>query len=442
MLDSLSNALKNSIRKLIGAPLIDEKSVNEFIKDLQRALIKSDVNVKLVLEFTKNLKSRILEEKRKSISREFIVKTLYDELVKIIGKGEEIQINKRPYKIVLVGLFGSGKTTTAAKIAKFYSKRGLKVALLALDTFRPAAYQQLKQLGESIHTKVFGEEGEKNPIKIIKKFEEEFKKYDIIISDTSGRNALDKEMIEEIKNINKELKPDEELLVISADIGQGAKEQAEAFKQIGISGVIITKMDGSAKGGGALTACYIANVPIRFIGTGEKVGDIEKFDPKKFISRLIGLGDLETLLEKAKEEIGEEKAKNIEEKIMSGKFNLIDFYDQLEAMKKMGPLKKVISMIPGLSMANIPKEMLDIQQDKLKKFKIMMDSMTKYELENPEKINRSRIDRIAKGAGVDPSDVRELIKQFESMKKIIKKIKGKNIEKIMKRFKGKIPFSM
>ena len=442
MLDSLSNALKNSIRKLIGAPLIDEKSVDEFIKDLQRALIRSDVNVKLVLEFTKNLKSRILEEKRKSISREFIVKTLYDELVKIIGKGEEIQINKRPYKIVLVGLFGSGKTTTAAKIAKFYSKRGLKVALLALDTFRPAAYQQLKQLGESIHTKVFGEEGEKNPIKIIKKFEEEFKKYDIIISDTSGRNALDKEMIEEIKNINKELKPDEELLVISADIGQGAKEQAEAFKQIGISGVIITKMDGSAKGGGALTACYIANVPIRFIGTGEKVGDIEKFDPKKFISRLIGLGDLETLLEKAKEEIGEEKAKNIEEKIMSGKFNLIDFYDQLEAMKKMGPLKKVISMIPGLSMANIPKEMLDIQQDKLKKFKIMMDSMTKYELENPEKINRSRIDRIAKGAGVDPSDVRELIKQFESMKKIIKKIKGKNIEKIMKRFKGKIPFSM
>ena len=442
MLDSLSNALKNSIRKIIGAPLIDEKSVNEFIKDLQRALIKSDVNVKLVLEFTKELKSKILEEKRKSISREFIVKSLYDELVKIIGKGEEIQINKKPYKIVLVGLFGSGKTTTAAKIAKFYSKRGLKVALLALDTFRPAAYKQLKQLGESIHTKVLGEENERNPIKIIKSFEEEFKKYDIIIVDTSGRNALDNEMIEEIKEINKVLNPDEELLVISADIGQGAKKQAEAFKQIGISGVIITKMDGSAKGGGALTACYIANVPIRFIGTGEKVGDIEKFEPKKFISRLIGLGDLETLLEKAKEEIGEEKAKNIEEKIMSGKFNLVDFYEQLEAMKKMGPLKKVISMIPGLSMANIPKEMLDIQQDKLKKFKIMMDSMTKFELENPEKINRSRIDRIAKGSGVDPSEVRELIKQFESMKKIIKKMKGKNIEKIMKRFKGKIPFSM
>ena len=442
MLDSLSDALKNSIRKLIGAPLIDEKSVNEFIKDLQRALIKSDVNVKLVLEFTKNLKNKILEEKRKHISREFIVKTLYDELVKIIGKGEEIQINKRPYKIVLVGLFGSGKTTTAAKIAKFYSKRGLKVVLLALDTFRPAAYQQLKQLGKSIHINVLGEENEKDPVKVIRDFEKELDKYDIIIADTSGRNALDEEMINEIENINKELKPDEELLVISADIGQGAKEQAEAFKKVGVSGVIITKMDGSAKGGGALTACYIANVPIRFIGTGEKVNDIEKFDPKKFISRLIGLGDLETLLEKAKEEISEEKAKSMEEKIMSGKFNLIDFYEQLEAMNKMGPLKKVISMIPGLSMANIPKEMLDIQQDKLKKFKIIMDSMTKFELENPEKINRSRIDRIARGSGVNSSDVRELIKQFENMKKMIKKMKGKNIEKLMKRFKGKVPFSM
>ena len=442
MLNSLSDALKNSIRKIIGAPLIDEKSVDAFIKDLQRALIKSDVNVRLVLEFTKNLKNRILEEKKKNISREFIIKVLYDGLVKIIGKGEEIQINKKPYKIVLVGLFGSGKTTTAAKIAKFYSKRGLKVALLALDTFRPAAYQQLKQLGESIHVNVFGEEKEKNPVKIINNFKNEINKYDIIIADTSGRNALDKEMINEIREIDKALNPDEELLVISADIGQGAKEQAEAFKEVGVSGIIITKMDGSAKGGGALTACYIANVPIKFIGVGEKVEDIEKFDPKKFISRLIGLGDLETLLEKAKEGINEEKAKSMEEKIMSGKFNLIDFYDQLEAMKKMGPLKKVISMIPGLSMANIPKEMLDIQQDKLKKFKIIMDSMTKFELENPEKINRSRIDRIASGAGVDSSDVRDLIKQFENMKKIIKKMKGKNIEKIMKRFKGKIPFPM
>ena len=442
MLDNLSNALKNSIKKILGASLIDEATVNEFIREIQRALIRSDVNVKVVLQMTKELKKEILEEAKKNISREFIVKLLYDKLVEILGSGEEVKIDSKPFKIVLVGLFGSGKTTTSAKLAKYYSKRGKKVALLALDTFRPAAYDQLKQLGNQINVPVFGDPNAKDPVDVIEEFENEFNKYDILILDTSGRNALDNEMIDEVKRIKEKINPNQIWLVLSADIGQGAKEQAEAFKEIGTTGVVITKLDGSAKGGGALTACAISQVPVRFVGVGEKVDDLEKFDPKRFVSRLLGMGDLEALLEKAKEQIKEEEAEDLEKKLMSGKFNLIDFYKQIEAIKGMGPLKKVMNMIPGLSFANLPEDMLKDQEKNFDKFKVIMDSMTQFELEHPEKLNRSRIERIAKGAGVSTSDVRNLIKQFEQMKKMTKKLKGKNIDKLLKRYKGKLPFPM
>ncbi len=442
MLDNLSNALKNSIKKILGASLLDEATVNEFIREIQRALIRADVNVKVVLQMTKELKEEILAEAKKNISREFIVKLLYDKLVEILGTGEEVKVEGKPFKIVLVGLFGSGKTTTSAKLAKYYAKRGKKVALLALDTFRPAAYDQLKQLGEKIKVPVFGDPNAKDPIEVIEKFESEFPKYDVLIVDTSGRNALDEEMIDEVRRIKEKLNPEQIWLVLSADIGQGAKEQAEAFKEIGTTGVIITKLDGSAKGGGALTACAISQVPVRFIGVGEKIDDLEKFDPKRFVSRLLGMGDLEALLEKAKEQFKEEEAEDIEKKLLSGKFNLIDFYKQIDAISNMGPLKKVMSMIPGLSFANLPEELLQDQEKNFKKFKVIMDSMTKFELEHPEKLNRSRIERIAKGAGVSVSDVRNLIKQYEQMKKMTKKLKGKNLDKLLKRYKGKIPFPM
>ncbi len=442
MLDNLSNALKNSIKKILGASLIDEATVNEFIREIQRALIRADVNVKVVLQMTKELKEEILAGAKKNISREFIIKLLYDKLVEILGTGEEVKIEGKPFKIVLVGLFGSGKTTTSAKLAKYYSKRGKKVALLALDTFRPAAYDQLKQLGEKINVPVFGDPNAKDPVDVIEKFESEFPKYDILIVDTSGRNALDEEMIDEVRRIKEKLNPNQIWLVLSADIGQGAKEQAEAFKEIGTTGVIITKLDGSAKGGGALTACAISKVPVRFIGVGEKIDDLEKFDPKRFVSRLLGMGDLEALLEKAKEQFKEEEVEDLEKKLLSGKFNLLDFYKQIEAISGMGTLKKIISMIPGLSFANLPEELLKDQEKNFKKFRVIMDSMTKFELEHPEKLNRSRIERIAKGAGVSVSDVRNLIKQYEQMKKMTKKLKGKNLDKLLKRYKGKIPFPM
>ena len=443
MLNKLSEALKSSMKKFIQSIFIDEKTLNQFVNEIQRALLQSDVAVDLVFKISENIKKRAKEEIGKGeVAKEYIIKIVYEELVKILGeKGHKIQITEKPFKILLIGLFGNGKTTTAAKIAKFFKKRGYNVCLLALDTFRPAAYEQLVQLGKQINVNVFGDPDEKNAVNIIKKYENEIKKYDIVIADSSGRDALKQDMIDEIKAVENALKPQEILLVQGADIGQGAKEQATAFKNaLNITGVVLTKMDGTAKGGGAITACSIAGAPIKFIGTGEKIDDLEEFEPKRFVSRLLGLGDIETLLEKAKE-IAEEKApdKELEKRIMSGKFNLLDFKAQLEAMSKMGPLSKIIDMLPGFGMAGIPKEMLSVQQDKLKKFKVIMDSMTKEELEHPEIIKSSRIERIAKGSGTSVSDVKELLKQYEQIKKLMKGLKGKDIQKLAKRFKGKIP---
>jgi len=447
MLNKLSEALRNSMRKFVSSIFLDEKTLNQFVNEIQRALLQSDVAVDLVFQISENIKKRAKEEIGKGeVAKEYIVKIVYEELVKILGeKGHKIEITKKPFKILLIGLFGNGKTTTAAKIAKFFKKRGNKVCLLALDTFRPAAFEQLTQLGKQINVPVFGDPSKKNPVDVIREFENEINKYDIVIADSSGRDALKQDMIDEITAVRDALKPDEILLVQGADIGQGAKEQATAFKKaLNITGVVLTKMDGTAKGGGAITACAIAGAPIKFIGTGERIDDIEEFEPKRFVSRLLGMGDIESLLEKAKE-IAEEKApdKEMEKRLMSGKFNLLDFKVQLEAMSKMGPLSKIIDMLPGMGMAGIPKDMLNIQQEKLKKFKVIMDSMTKEELENPDIIKSSRINRIAKGSGTQPSEVRELLKQFNQIKKLMKGLKGKDIQKLAKRLgKGgtKLPF--
>lgn len=332
-------------------------------------------------------------------------------------------------------------TTSAAKIAKFFQNRGNRVCILALDTFRAAAYEQLMQLGSQINVHVFGNPKEKNAVNIIKQYENEIKKYDVVIADSSGRDALKKDMIDEITSVERSLKPNEILLVQGADIGQGAKEQAEAFKNaLKISGVVITKLDGTAKGGGAITACAIAGAPIKFIGVGEKINDLEIFEPKRFVSRLLGLGDIEALLEKAKE-LAKEKApdKEMEKRLMSGKFNLNDYAVQLESMSKMGSLSKLMNMIPGMGMANIPKEMLNLQEDKLKKFKHILSSMTKEEKEDPDILHRNRIERIARGSGTDVSDVKELLQQFNQIKKLMKGLKGKDVQKLAKRFGGKMP---
>ncbi len=438
VLEKLSEGLKSTLQKIAKSLFVDEKLINELVKDIQRSLLQSDVNVKQVFSLTQKIKERILKEQTPGAltKKEHLVNIVYEELTNFLG-GEKSELklgDKLPNKIMLVGLFGSGKTTQTGKLAKFFTKRGKKVALLGLDVHRPAAMDQILQVGKAINAPVFVLKGEKNPIKIYKHFENEFKKFDLIIIDTAGRDALSQDLIEELKQIHDLAKPDETLLIISADIGQTAQTQAEAFHKAGaITGVIVTKMDGTAKGGGALSACAATGAPIKFIGVGEKVDDIEQFNPKGFVGRILGMGDLEALLEKTKEAITEEEAKDIEKKLLAGEFNLLDLYNQMEAMSKMGPLGKVLEMIPGLGSLSLPKEALQVQEGKLKKWKHAMNSMTKKELEDPESIDSNRIARISKGSGVATGDIRDLIKQYKQSKKLVKMLKGEDPEKLMKK---------
>ena len=447
VLDKLGNSLKEAFNKIARAVFVDEKLVDELVKEIQRALLLADVNVKLVFELSKTIKGRFLNEKElQGISaRERLIKIVYEELVKITGteKSEIVIKDKKPFKIMMVGTYGSGKTTSISKLAKYYSKRGYKVACLGLDVHRPAAPDQLEQLCKKINVQCFINKKEKNPLKIYKEFEKEHSKYDILIIDTAGRDSLTKDLIEELKDLNENIKPEENLLVISADIGQAAQNLAKGFHDAcNVTGVIVTKLDGTAKGGGALTGAAATNAKVKFIGVGEKVDDLETFNPEGFISRLLGMGDLETLLEKAKEAITEEQAQDIQEKFVKGDFTLLDLYEQMKAMKKMGSLSKIMEMIPGMGQLKLPKEMLEVQEGKLEKWKFIINSCSRKELENPDIIDGKRAERIAKGAGVNVSEVRDLIKQYKQSKKLMKMMKGGDPIKLMKKFQGKMPKGM
>ena len=441
VLDRLGTSLKDTLKKIARAVFVDERLIDELVKEIQKALLNADVNVQLVFELTKEIKERALKEKPPAgiNQKEYIIKIVYEELVKFLGEDKsEIAIEaKKPFKIMFTGLFGNGKTTSILKVAKYYSKRGYKVATIALDVHRPAAIDQLEQVSKQAGVACFSDRKEKDPIKIYEKFIDESKKYDLLLVDTAGRDALSDDLIKEIRELNYTVKPDENLFVINADIGQAARKQVEGFHNAcKITGVIVTKLDGTAKAGGALTATAVTGAKIKFIGTGEKADDIEIFNPKSFVSRLLGMGDLELLLEKAKDVVKEEDAEEMSKKLLKGDFNFVDLYNQMQAMKKMGPLNKIIELIPGFGSMNIPKEMLDIQDEKLKKWKFMLDSMTKKELEDPDLLDGNRIERIAKGAGVSASEVRELIKQYKQSKKVMKLMKGKNPERLMQKFMG------
>ena len=437
VLDKLSDSLKNTLKKITGASFVDEKLINELVKDIQRALLQGDVNVKLVFDLTNKIKERALkEEPPKGVTRkEFLIKIVYDELVNFLGgPGAKILVKGEPFKLMLVGLFGSGKTTSAGKLANFYKKRGLKVAVVQTDTWRPAAYEQLEMLAKKVGVDFYGIKGEKNAVKIYKAFEKEYKKYDMIIVDTAGRDALSDELIAELNEIYTVVKPEENILVISADIGQAAENQARKFHETcKVTGVFISKLEGTAKGGGALIACAVTGAPVKFIGVGEKIPDIEEFRPEGFVGRLLGMGDLEALLEKAKEAITEEEAQDMGRKFLKGEFNLIDLYEQMSALKKMGPIGKVMEMIPGMGQVKLPKEALQVQEKKLEVWRYIMNSMTKDELEDPEVITSSRVERIAKGAGTNAQEVRGLLKQYRQSKKLVKMMKGADSEKGMQK---------
>jgi len=369
---------------------------------------------------SENIRRRCLKEKIPPgiTLREQVMKVVYEERVKLLGEEKAGLLGKK--RIMLLGLFGSGKTTTSGKLAKYFQKQGLKPAMICCDYHRPAASEQLSQLGDKLHVPVHVSK-EKDPYDALKEGLGKFHRYDTIIIDTAGRDALDKELADELKKMDKICQPDEVLLVIPADIGRIGGKQAEEFnKLVGITGVIVTKMDGTAKGGGVLSACFATGAKVKFIGMGEKMEELEVYDPVRYVSRLLGMGDLQTLLEKAKE--AEFKEEDVE-KIMSGKFTLQEFYDQLSGVQKMGPLSNVMSMIPGLG-HSIPEELLVVQEEKLKKYKYIIDSMTPAERKNDDLIHSSRIERIAKGSGTSQKDVRDLLKQYEQAKKMIKKIGG------------------
>ena len=426
MLDSLGASLRDTIRKITKAGYVDKALIKEVVRDIQRALLKGDVDVHLALKLSKNVERRALEEKPPSgmSYRDFLIKIIYEELVAILGKEKEIQL--KPQKIMLVGLYGQGKTTTAGKLAKYFHDKGLSVVMVACDVHRPAAYDQLKQIGEKLNIPVFGIPGERDARKIAKEAIKKTRDYQIKIFDTSGRHALEDDLIQEMEDLKKIIEPDEIFLVLDATIGQQAGKQAKAFHDaVGITGVIITKMDGSAKGGGALSAVATTGAPVVFIGTGEHLEDFEHFNPTRFISRLLGMGDLETLLETAKKlEIEEEKASKVMERMMSGKFNLKDMYDIWEQMAKPGILQKLLYSLPFYRMGEIDKNLVEESEEKIRRYRVILDSMTYEELENPEIIKGSRIRRIAIGSGKDEQEVRNLLKEYHKMKRMMKEMRG------------------
>ncbi|MGM5479908.1 MAG: signal recognition particle receptor subunit alpha [Nanobdellota archaeon] len=447
VLDSLGDGLRKSLKKVSNSLFVDSKLINELVKDIQRTLITADVNVKVVFSLGKKIKERALNEQAPSSlsKKEFLLNIVYEELSSLVGTEftplsvPSRKEHGRPYVLLLVGLFGNGKTTSAGKLANYYSKRGKKTALLSIDTWRPAAYDQLKQLGDSIGVPTYGKPELEDPSAIYNHFKSELDSYDLVIVDSAGRDALNDELIEELNTINTTINADETFLVLNADIGQSAEKQARAFHEsCNVTGVVLTKLDGTARGGGALVACAVTGTPIRFIGVGEKITALEEFKPENFVGRLLGMGDMEGLLEKAKVAIDEDQAKDMGKKFLKGEFNLIDLYQQMKSMKKMGSMKKMVEMIPGFSNMNLPKEALEGQEEKMDDWKILMDSMTKEELEQPDIIKGSRLDRIAEGAGKEIKDLRLLVKQYKQSKKMMKMMKGGGSEKDMQKLMQKM----
>jgi signal recognition particle subunit SRP54 len=417
----LGEGLRKAMARLAGATIIDAKTIREFTKELQKALISSDVELSLVFSFTKKIEDIVLREKMpKGVSpRDYITNVVYEELVKLMGGSYEPEI--KPKRILMAGMYGSGKTTTTAKLAKFYQDRGLSVGVICCDVTRPAAYEQLETLAKQANVSFFGIKGEKDVRKIVKDGLSHLKDRKIVICDSSGRNALDAELVTEIKEINKSFNPEEKLLVISADVGQVAGRQATEFHNaIGITGVIVTRLDGSGKGGGALSAVAATQTNIAFIGTGEKLSSLELYDSKKFVGRLLGIPDLESLLTTVQDAIKEANIKP--EEMQAEELNFETFYTQLKAMSKMGPMKNVLGM---MGLADVPKEAMETSEAKLKKYGNIIGSMTREERLNERLVREpGRLARIAKGSGMAERDVRDLISDFNKMKKFANMFKN------------------
>lgn len=444
MLENLGNRFQEIFKKVRGQGKLSEDNIKEALKEVRLSLLEADVNYKVVKDFTNTIKEKSLgEEVLKGVNpgQQFI-KIVHDELVKLLGgiNASLTKSAKPPTVIMLAGLQGAGKTTFAAKLAKFLQKKGERPFLVAADIYRPAAMKQLQILGESINTPVYTIEGSKDAVDICEKGLEKAKeaKATYVILDTAGRLHIDENLMEELINVKKKTRPQEVLLVVDAMSGQDAVNVADKFNQsLNIDGVILTKLDGDARGGAALSIKAVAGKPIKFIGVGEKLDDIELFHPDRLASRILGMGDVLSLVEKAQEAIDEDEAKRLEEKLKKQNFDLDDFLKQLGQIKKLGSISKLLKMIPGAS------QMGDLApaEKEMKKIEAIIQSMTKEERQKPKLMNASRKKRVAKGSGTSVSDVNMLLKQFEEMQKVMKMFKGGGLPGMRGGFPGmKMPF--
>ncbi len=438
MLDNLKDNLRDAIKKIVKSSGIDEELIKELSKDVQRALLQSDVNVRLVLEITKNLEERSLNETPPpGLSRkDHIVKILYDELSKLLGNETEFNFQSgKQNKVILVGIQGSGKTTVTSKLAKFLTKQGYSVGVIGADTYRPGALVQLRTMCEKSNVEVYGEENNKDSPEIVKKGLKHYEKLplDIILIDTAGRHKQEQDLLDEMERINKVADPDLALLVIDGTIGQQCFNQAEAFhKTIPVGGIIVTKLDSSAKGGGAIAASAATGAQIMYIGTGERIDDLEKFSPTRFVGRLLGMGDIQAVLDLAKRLENEGDDVRLK-RISSGKMNMEDFLYQLEEVTKVGSLRGFLDSMPGLS-GMVKDDQLDQMEDRVSKWRFIIQSMTKEEKADPlDLLNSSRVKRIARGSGWSEHEVKELVKNYKNSKNMMKASKGRQMQGNLRR---------
>jgi signal recognition particle subunit SRP54 len=441
MLDSLRSGLQNAVKKLLGTDVVDEAAIKEFTRDLQRALIVADVNVKLVLSVTESVQRRALSEVPPPglARKDQIVKILYEELDKLLGGDQELKLDRtKPNVVVMLGIQGSGKTTTVGKLARFYVKKGFKVGVVAADTFRPGAVTQLKTIAQLVGVDVYSDDKEKDSVKVAEAGRSFFLEggKNLIVIDTAGRHKEEQSLLDEMSRIFSKVKPDLNVLVVDGTIGQQAFNQAAAFhKASPVGGIVVTKLDGAAKGGGALAAVGATGAKVFFIGTGERVDDLEEFSATRFVGRLLGMGDLKALLDMAKQVKGQIDEKRVQ-RMMSGKLTMDDFLLQFEQVNKMGSLKKILDLIPGMA-GNMKSEDLEKAEKNMKIWKPIIQAMTGEERAAPEKLNAPRLKRIATGSGTSEKDVRELISRYRQTKSMMKSGKGREMRQLLRRAGGK-----
>lgn len=452
MLDNLRTGLRGAIKKIVGASDINEELIDSLCKDIQRALLQSDVNVKLVLEITKRIKERSLNEEpvRGLTRKDHIITILYGELARLLGytgqtiknidKSQQIDekiISFEPNKqsvILMLGIQGSGKTTVTAKIARWLLKHGYSVGVIGADTWRPGALTQLRMNCSRINVEVYGEEPNSSAIDIVRKGLEHFKiqKVDITIVDTAGRHKEELSLLDEMRTMRDVINPDLVLLVIDGTIGQQAFNQAKAFHEaVAVGGIIVTKLDGTAKGGGVLAASAVTGAKVMFIGTGERIDDLEVFSPTGFVGRILGMGDIKAILEMARG-LELQADENQAKRLLSGKMTIEDFYAQMENVGKMG-FRNVIDNLPGLS-GMVKEDQLDALEGKMEKWRFIIQSMTRDEKKNPDIINESRRKRIARGAGITEHEVKDLVKQYSNSKTMMKQAKGRQMQGMLRKF--------